>query len=494
MRLYLFILLLVLSGCCELDYDPSFYGDAPGSPGSEKEQSFRYRETFVKPYTEEDLSKTMPLYKLLDIALYNNPNTRFSWYAARAAAYAYKVSLAPYYPTVTYEGDLTDQKGNGSASVNGNNTIVTTTSTGNVVTLFNQVTGSYLLFDFGGRDAEAQFTWQMLMAANWQHNLAMQTVMLSVLNAYTSYIGNVALVKADELDLKDAEMALQAAVKMHQAGVATLTDVLSAQSTLEQFRFNLEQAKGAEKTSKAELLIALGLDPTTCICLDSLPDDLPVIEIGGNICALIELAKQKRPDIGAAIAQVKEQQAQLIIARSSGLPQFVVNTSTNSINFLKPGHPTLYNTTVQLNWSTPIFQGFYYVNLQNQIKAQIQEALANVDVTVANVVTGVVVNFYAFKTAEAALPSARALLESSSRAYRGMLSQYKVGASSILDVVNSLTTLSNARAQEITTRTQWAAGLANLAFSVGILTDDSGDWRKGPPDNFYRLNFKDQLK
>jgi hypothetical protein len=44
------------------------------------------------------------------------------------------------------------------------------------------------------------------------------------------------------------------------------------------------------------------------------------------------------------------------------------------------------------------------------------------------------------------------------------------------------------------TRTQWAAGLANLAFSVGILTDDSGDWRKGPPDNFYRLNFKDNLK
>ena len=38
----------------------------------------------------------------------------------------------------------------------------------------------------------------------------MQQVMLSVLNAYTSYIGNKGLVEAYEQDLKDAQVALDA--------------------------------------------------------------------------------------------------------------------------------------------------------------------------------------------------------------------------------------------------------------------------------------------
>ena len=57
--------------------------------------------------------------------------------------------------------------------------------------------------------------------------------MLSVLTAYTSYIGNKALVAAYEQDLKDAEVALKATQVMKAAGLATLTDVLSAQTSLE---------------------------------------------------------------------------------------------------------------------------------------------------------------------------------------------------------------------------------------------------------------------
>ena len=77
----------------------------------------------------------------------------------------------------------------------------------------------------------------------------MQQVMLSVLNAYTAYLGNKGLVTAYEQDLKDAQVALDAAKVMRTAGLATLNDVLLAQSTLEQTRTNLLQAQGAEKTA-----------------------------------------------------------------------------------------------------------------------------------------------------------------------------------------------------------------------------------------------------
>lgn len=501
---------LFLCGC-ELAYDPSFSGDAPASPGVEKPQKFVYKEKVVAPFTEEDLSKTMPLSKLLDIALYNNPITRVSWNAARAAAFNYHVALSEEYPTITYSGNLEAQRSNGAVNISGiggaiipsggtstTGTINTTSSTSStsatVETLFNQLTLSYLLMDFGGRAAQEEFAYQVLVQVNWQHNLAMQNVILSVINYYTAYLSNKALVLASEQDLKDAEVLLASAVKMKQNGLATLTDVMSAQSTLEQFRYNLEQARGAEKTSLAELLIALGLPPNTNICVQDLPDKLPVIEISGNICTLIELAKEKKPDIGAAIAQVKQQEAQLKASISAGLPVLTINANAIRVNFIKPKIPSIYNDNISLNWSCPVFSGFYYVNQQKQFRAQIAEAIANVDETVAQVVTEVVVNYYAFTTAEAALPSSEAVLEYSQRAYRGMLSQYRVGTVAIQDVVTSLTTLSNARAQEIATRSQWAASLANLAFSVGVLEDDGGIWMDKPPKKLYQLKYNDDIR
>ena len=139
----------------------------------------------------------------------------------------------------------------------------------------------------------------------------------------------------------------------------------------------------------------------------------------------------------------------------------------------------------------PIFQGFYYVNQQRQLRAQIAQALAQLDVQVATVSTQVVTNYYAYTSAAAALPSAQAAVEYSQRAFRGYLIQYKTGTASILDVLTALTNLSNARAQLIVIRTQWAEALANLAYSVGMLTDKSGTWQKAPPEALSQLQIQD---
>ena len=49
---------------------------------------------------------------------------------------------------------------------------------------------TYLLLDFGGRNATAELALHTLYSSNWEHDYTMQQVMLSVLNAYTTYIGN----------------------------------------------------------------------------------------------------------------------------------------------------------------------------------------------------------------------------------------------------------------------------------------------------------------
>lgn len=513
------VLLLLLGSCNELSYDPSFTGDAPGAPGTKwQEIPIVLPEPKTDlPYSEEDLSATMTVADLLNIALFNNPSTRVSWNAARAAAFNYHSSLSLYYPTVGLTEILTGQKtvggssnvssasGVGSSALNTGVTsqatggaiavtpgAVSTTTTNEIYTLFDQLTVTYLLLDFGGRHAQVQLAKQALFAADWQHNYAMQQVMLSVLTAYTSYIGNRELVLADEQDLKDAEMALKSAQVMQKAGLATLTDVLQSQSLLEQAKFNLVQARGAEKTSLANLLVAVGLPPNTNISVEDLPDQLPVINITGGIDFLLELSKRKRPDLGAAIAAVKEQQAQLTISYSAGMPSLSLNASMNKLHFFNNPTSDSRNKSIALQMNVPLFQGFYYLNQTRQIRAQIQEALANVDVQLSQIGQQVVTNYYALMTAVEALPNSEAVVELSARSFRGYVAQYKVGTSSILDMLNALTTLSNARAQEVVTRTQWAAALANLAFSVGVLGDTDERWLDTPPEQLYQLSISDQ--
>ena len=485
---------------CEPFYDPVSTNDVPASPGTVwNKKSFTVKKTSENPYDASDLSRTMSLSQLLNIALYNNPSTRASWHAARASSYAYRASLSAYYPAIIYVGTLDAQSFRGSTyassgnAIISNNTTTPLTRTASYSTyLINNLNLTFLLFDFGGRQATIDAALQTLYASNWQHDYTMQQVMLSVLNAYISYIGNKGLVEAFAKNLQDAEVALKSAQAMFEAGLATLTDVLSAQANLEQTRSSLFQAEGSEKTAFGEILIAIGLPPDSPISVETLPQELPVIEISGNISELLELAKKKRPDLGIAIAAIKQQEDLLAISYSSSMPTFSANANWTQVRFIWPRKPSGYNETAFCGMNFPIFQGFYYMNQQRQIRAQIEKAMANLDVQVAAVSTEVITNYYSFKAAEAALPSSAAAVEFSQRAYRGFVVQYKTGTASITAMLTALTALSNARAQEIITRTQWAGSLANLAFSVGILDENSGEFREAPPKKLSQISIQDE--
>ena len=359
------VVTLLLLGGCEAFYEPIEYNDIPASPGSAWEKiPIEVKETAVNPFDASYLSETMTLSELLDMALFNNPSTRASWNASRAAAYAHRASLSSYYPYLEYTGTLVAQSNRGSAYASSGQNIITTNTTTTTTQTFsnyqtNNLSLTYLVLDFGGRRATGEIALQALYSSNWTHNLTMQQVMLSVLNAYTNYIGNKGLVEAFAQDLKDAETALQAAKVMRSSGLATLTDVLLAQSTVETTRTNYLQAQGAENTSLAELLIAVGLPPTASVCIGGLPEKLPVIQISGDICSLLELAKERNPSLGVAIAAIKQQEAELALSYSNSMPIMTANTNWNQVRFIWPKKPSGYNETAFFELQFPIFQGFY---------------------------------------------------------------------------------------------------------------------------------------
>lgn len=497
------LITLLLSGCYELCYDPSRSGIAPSTPGSVwAGKPLKIPHTEASSVSLSDLSATMPLLTLIDIALENNPATQASWYGARAAAYGLRASTAAYYPTIDLVGSISSVNttvggrgggGNitttaGGTAIAGGNAAGTITNGTNSPTpgrngsgvcqdnLFSKIVINYLLLDFGGRDAQVELARQMLYAADWQHNRTVQQVLITVITAYTAFLGNEALAAASEQNLQDALVALEAAQKMQRAGLATNTDVLQAQATVAQRQLTVAQSSGAVKTALGQLVIAIGLPPETQLSVETLPHKLPVVDVFADISSLYEVAKKHRPDLGIAEAIVKQQQEQKIISYSQGMPILVAKSVLSRTHFYPTPNLDGHDNSATLEVDFPLFAGFFYLNQQRQLSEQVNQAVANLNLQLSQVALDVVINYYAFTTAVAVLPSSEAYLQYSDSAYRSILSKYKAGTASILDVLNALTVLSDARAQSALSRTQWATALANLAYATGTLADTSVHW------------------
>ena len=79
------------------------------------------------------------------------------------------------------------------------------------------------------------------------------------------------------------------------------------------------------------------------------PKSFRSIEISGNISSLLELAKQNRPDLGVAIAAIKQQEAQLAISYSNSMPISDSECRLDSSSFISPKMPSGYNEVHFLN-------------------------------------------------------------------------------------------------------------------------------------------------
>ena len=198
---------------------------AVDSPGRGRDAARRPRlrrqqipEEYTKPGT------TLSLGQLVDVALKNNPATREAWYFARAAAAEVGSKRSLYFPYVEVDGFLERQK---QSDVGGQFTFIQTT-------YGPSAAATWLLFNFGEREAEVEEATRSLYAADWTHNAAIQDVVLQVAQAYYQYLNAKAQVAARETNLEEAKSNLAAAEERHRAGVATIADVLLARTSASQ--------------------------------------------------------------------------------------------------------------------------------------------------------------------------------------------------------------------------------------------------------------------
>ncbi|MEO8880136.1 MAG: TolC family protein [Gemmatimonadaceae bacterium] len=398
----------------------------------------------------------LTLADVVDLALRNNPQTALAWSQARTAAYEYGSAKGTFFPLVAASGSFGRSQ--------------STTQTGFVQrTQFSPLISlSYLLLDFGGRAGTIGAARENTLVVDLNYNNALQTVILKAESAFFAYISARSLLGAQLASVGEADTSLQAANARHSSGVATIADVLQAQTVLAQAQLDLETDSGTVKTSHANLATSIGLRADAPFELLMPSDSLPVGYAADSADALIVSALANRPDLAAARTSILEAQQEVRVARSAEYPALTVgaNLGRNYSNLaLFAGN----NYALTLGITIPIFNGFGHQYDLAAAKSRVDEQAASANLVRTQLSNQVVNSYVNLHTAATRVRTADILLASAKQSEDVARGRYKAGVGTILDLLTAQSALASARSQQAQTRWTWATALAQLAHDVGVL-------------------------
>jgi TolC family type I secretion outer membrane protein len=403
-------------------------------------------------------SDALSLGDVVDVALRNNPQTQLSWAQARAGAAQYGAASASYLPTV-------------DASVNSaySQTTVGQTlgGTGTRRSITPAATLSYLLFDFGGRSGTVAAARAAAVALDLTHNATLQNVALQVESAYFNYQAQRGLVAAFQLSVAEADTNLASARQRNRAGVATIADVLQAETLLAQAQLDLETAQGNFAVARGTLATAMGLPANARYGLAPTNDTIPVALAAADVDTLINRALANRPDLAAARVQIEQAQAEVRVARSAELPSVSLG-STFSHPYSSQPNASGYTYGLTLGVAIPIFNLARPYNVM-AARAQVDVSSARAGLLRTQVAQEVYSSYFQLQTATQRVRTSDVLLASATRSEEAARARYRGGVGTILDLVTAQAALANARAQQAQSRWIWANALAQLTRDVGVL-------------------------
>ena len=399
----------------------------------------------------------MNLADVVDLTLCNNPQTRSLWASARAQAANVGVGMSAYLPTLSAQASESRNRSNASGS------------TINYTSRSASLSAGYLLFDFGGRSATLENAKQLLVAANATRDATLQANFLSAVQSYYALLSARASVDALLVAEASAKESLAAADARYQAGIATPSDKLQAQTALSQARLNLITAQGNARSAQGTLANIMGFDASEQYSLQTLPESTPDPIVEQDIGKLIADARQKRPDLRAAEAQIKAAEAQLTATRSTGLPTVSLGATAGNQNLT--GSANTNSSSIGITLSVPLFSGTRNTYQNRAAELQVEGKVAERDLLANQIALDVWKAYQTLLTNSQSLLAASDLVASAELSERMTLGRYKAGVAnmSILDVLNAQSTLASARQQRVAALYNFQASRLALAQAIGQL-------------------------
>ena len=423
------------------------------------------KEDIIKPIPEGymDLSvidacsvktydKPLSLVDVTEAALCYNPQTKEVYASAKAQAAQVGVARSLFFPSVTDTVSTSENKTQASNySSNLKNTIV----------------ASYLLYDFGSRDATLENANQLLKAASATQSATVQNVLLSAVNAFYQVHASKAILNASIETEHLYQESFKSAEAKYIAGVATPADKLQAQTSFANATLIKIKNEGILKIAYGNLASIMGVPASMPLEIaDAKLDTIPEM-IDQDIEALIEKARLQRPDLIASEAQLKASLAKIEAAKADSKPTLSVNLSNI---YADDSKAALTNTSsIGINVSIPLFGGYKPTYLIRSAEATAELNASKRDQLKLQVSLDVWTAYQNLKTANESITASNVLMMSAEESSRVALGRYKAGVGNIIDTLNAQSALANAKQQKIQSVLNWNIARTTLAQSIGVL-------------------------
>lgn len=423
-------------------------------------------EAQLEPCRKEPPLSPLTLVDVVDLALCNNPQTREAWANSRVQAAQVGVAQSAFLPNLN--ATL-------SASRNWTSAVASASPTVQAIRPLSSPYGqhsagatlSYLLYDFGARSANFESARQLLAVARATQDSTVQTVFLAGVQAfYQTQATQTALEAAQQSERASLE-SFNAADARYRVGVATPADKLQAQTAYSQAVLNRIRAEGNFRNAQGVLANAIGLDANRPLRFATASMAVPVEGFEKDVGALIEEARQRRPDLVASEAQFLAARASAEAVRAAGKPTISLSMSSNYSDI--SDIPSTRTSAIGLGVNVPLFTGFGTTYRIRAAEAQAEVRGAQRDRINLQVALDVWQAYQNLLTATQSVRSSTDLLSSAEQSERVALGRYKAGAGGILDALNAQSALASARQQRIQASLDWNVSRATLAQAMGAL-------------------------
>jgi len=406
----------------------------------------------IDPCSTKAYDKPLSLVDVTEAALCNNPQTREVYANARVQAAQVGVARSLFFPSVTDTLSATENKNR-------------TTNYSNAT---NRIVASYLLYDFGSRDANLENANELLRAASATQNATVQTVLLAAVNAFYQVHATRAVLNASIDTERLYQESFKSAEAKYLAGVATPADKLQAQTSFANATLTKLKNEGALKIAYGNLANIMGVPANINFQIaDSQLDVIPEL-VDQDIEALIEQARLQRPDLIASEAQLKASLAKIEAVKADAKPKVRIDAS-NQYDENLLGQTSQNTSQIGIFLSIPLFEGYKPTYLIRSAEATAELNASKRDQLKLQVSLDVWTAYQNLKTANESITASNVLVSSAEESSRVALGRYKEGVGNIIDTLSAQNALANAKQQKIQSVLNWNIARTTLAQSIGVL-------------------------
>ncbi|WP_223265587.1 TolC family protein [Pseudomonas chlororaphis] len=413
------------------------------------------------------LPDPLPLVEAVERILCHEPAVRQAWAQAIAQAAQVGIKRSAYLPRL--DGQLGAGVGYSDVERSGGRG----SNSGARRTRNGDMTLSWILFDFGRREASLSGAQQLLLAANAHQQAVLQDTFFQAVQIYYQAQAGRRRLTASEQVLALARKNFEAADAKYKAGTVALSDQLQAQTALS--RANLRQVRERGELEKllGTMALRMGLTPNKSLRIENGSSTLPDTTFITSVDELLAIARDEHPALIAAQARVRAAEASVEESRAYGRPSIAL---TANIRQAQNGQSTALGSDIRQNdrsiglqLSIPLFHGFERTYQVRDAQARVTAGMADLADARQRVSLDVWTYYQVLRTETQSLLRTAEIEDQSRQALMVIRGRYQSGVGSMTELLNAMSAFVDAQELHIDALNGWQIARLGLASSLGRL-------------------------